>query len=119
MESDLSSDAGTQSTRPPIRQHCKAVVDVRVPIQNNVSKDGRRQNFVYLAMPDKQDGEPSWLQPRQGQPGSFFSIHSTNQQPISCVYDVSQKETKYCLCCTVTAASIQERWSPYKPGNRH
>jgi hypothetical protein len=86
-------------------------------MQSNVSnEEGKRRNYILVSMPDINDGQPRFWQRQPGQPGSFFSIHSTNQQPISCVYDLSKKETKCCLCCSVTTASIQERWSPYKPG---
>ncbi len=118
MESELPSSVRLEPARPQNRQRSMDVVDVRVKMQSNLSnEEGRRRNYVFVTIPDNKDGAPRWMQRQPGQPGSFFSIHSTNQQPVNRVYDVSHKETKCCLCCTVTVASIHERWSPYKPGD--
>ena len=118
MESEPPSDARLNSSPVATRRHSMAVVDVRIPIHGaQLNEDGKSINYVLVTIPDKHKDEPRLLQPRQGQSGSFFSIHSTTQQPVSCSFDASQKRTKCCICCGYTSATFQEQWSPYKPGD--
>ncbi len=115
MESKLPSE--NNLVHDSTRRHSTVVADVRIPIQKNLANsEGKRFNCVLVKFPDINDGAQRLLQTQPGQPGSFFSVVSTNQQPVSCTYELSQRQTKCHRCCMFSVASIRERWSPYKPG---
>lgn len=124
MKSNLPSDTQIHSVHHTSKWQSTAVVDVRIPIRKGMSSgEGKHCNYVLVTDPETKDGEQRLLQPQPGQAGSFFSILSTNQQPVSCIYELSHKQDKcyhsHAQCCFFTVASIKERWSPYKPGMCH
>jgi len=125
MPSKLPSDVGAPSKSPSdvveapssmvVPKGPMAVVDIRIPIQTQSNEAGQRTNHIVVTIPDKKDDQLRFL---QSQEGSFFSIHSTNQQAVTCTFDLTEKHTECCLCCGVTAATAKERWSPYQPGKQ-
>lgn len=90
------------------------VVDIRIPVQISKSHPIDKK-YVVLTLPDSHVDLPLLKSP-EGQAGSFFSIHSTNQQPVTCALNLSDQSNHCCLCCSYTTATLEERWTPYKPG---
>jgi hypothetical protein len=88
------------------------VVDIMIP---KSLQQGARH--IVLTLPKNQDASTPWLQSQEGQGGSFFSIHSTIQQPVTCTLDKTER-SKCCLCCAYSSATLEERWNPYHPGEK-
>jgi hypothetical protein len=98
------------------------VVGIMIPKnkKQSITQDQEARHIV-LTFPSSQDKSAPWLQSQEGQAGSFFSIHSTIQQPIEYKYAprAALVQSKCCLCCAYSSGIFEEIWSPYQPGGSH
>lgn len=101
------------------------VVGIRIPKYASQSSTLEQEaRHIILTLPKSQeDGQEDvalMLQSQEGQAGSFFSIHSTIQEPVRYGLELFPKEgaSKCCLCCSYKSARFEERWSPYQPGEK-
>jgi hypothetical protein len=59
--------------------------------------------------------QASAFNPKPGDQGVFFSVHSSAKQTTESFYDILDPQTS-CLCCKHTVASLKQNWIPFQPG---
>jgi hypothetical protein len=114
-ESTNVADAGDDTSSISVMP----VVGIKIPKSTPQSSNPVQQSrHIILTLSKEQKDVAEMLQSQEGQAGSFFSIHSTIQEPIRYSLGRFPKEgdPKCCLCCSYKTATFEEQWSPYQPG---
>jgi hypothetical protein len=116
-ESTNLADAGDDTSNISVMP----VVGIKIPKSTLQSSSlVPESRHIILTLSKEQEDVAQMLQSQEGQAGSFFSIHSTIQEPVRYSLDTFPKEgdPKCCLCCAYKAATFEEQWSPYQPGKK-
>jgi hypothetical protein len=112
---DYSLDSASEAPCSKISrrvQNATLANEAKIYVGCAASSGDSNVHFAKVKFSEKANG----LQSTPGQPGVFFSIHSTAKHPTEHYYDLSGISSKSCFCCAHTVATLRERWNPFKPG---